>query len=366
MSKFKNFTQEEKDLMVKLYKKGMNFTEIGKEIGRARTSVGTFLKNMGYTPKSRNGSSHVFSIGEVVNESLLIVKHIKVKNGNYTCKGYVVKSLNYPDDKNDYEISEYNLKNGQGCGYTAGKRVCSESSLWSKTKYREYIIDIEEAKQISYNSAKEIMFRCPCGEEKKMKVYNFVNHKFRCSTCSKGISYPEQMLMSYLKVKNIEYEYQVKFDNSLRRIDFKIILDGNIYFLECNGLQHYQKISDGGTWINAYERTVKSDNIKKQYAKDNDIKIIWLDCRESSFKFIQHSIFKNEHLPNINNNEIDKMLKLMEDNSKYDIELIVKLYTIDKLSTVQIAKLIGVSHSTIGKILKNNGVKIRNHGKKTN
>lgn len=77
---------------------------------------------------------YLHEVGEVVNETLRIVEQIRVPNGKkYTQKGYVVQSLVYLTTK-PYKMTEYSLKNGQGCSYVSGQKICPENSLWSKKK----------------------------------------------------------------------------------------------------------------------------------------------------------------------------------------------------------------------------------------
>lgn len=308
------------------------------------------------------GKPYLYEVGEVVNETLRIVKQIRVKSGKQTARGYVVKSLAYPADKNDYEMSENSLKAGSGCAYLAGKRVCEESSLWSVESIRGNIINIEEAKKISRSNGKRILFKCntdKCDTTKKMAVRDLTRQGFSCPSCSKGTKYPERYTQAYLIAKKIPHETQVKYDDlGLRRYDFRIKLNGVTFLLEVHGNQHFLTEDKG---YHKVETIQESDNIKRQYAKDNGINYIELDCRESSFEFIRNSIAENNILPNIEDSEVDVMLEIMDLNSKYPIKDIKDAYLIGRKTTYQIAKIYNTTDVTIQNILRRQNVELRDH-----
>lgn len=303
-----------------------------------------------------------YEVGEVVNETLKIVKQIRIKRktSDRVDRGYVVKSLNYPADKNDYEITEGGLKRGSGCVYLHGHRVCEETSLYSIKHLRPYIIDIEKAKNTAKKSHQKMLFRCICGETKGMTVNKLTERGLTCRNCSKGLPHPEIMMLAYLQIKNIKYDYQVTYKElGLRSYDFRIKLNGVVFLLETHGEQHYYT-KDRTYW--KVEKIQESDNIKRNYAYDNNINYIELDCRESSFEFIRRQIENNEHLPSIKDSEIDNMLEVMELNSKYPIKEIIELYETNKLATHKIADKYNISRDAIVGVLKRNNITLRSSG----
>lgn len=357
----KPFTQSEINLMTTLYKKGKNYTEISRELNRDSSAIADRLKALGIAKpiKKRNNNYH-YKINDEVN-GLKIVEQIRIKQGKYTRKGYIVKSLAYPDDKNDYEMTEDSLKRGYGCAYTSGNRIIEETSLYSIKHLRPYFVDIKQAKTTARNSHKSILFRCRCGTEKKMTVSDLVKQGFTCPICSKGTSYPERYMSAYLTVKNIPHETQVIYEDlSDRRFDFRIKLNGVPFLLEVHGAQHFLTEDKG---YHKVETIQESDNIKRNYAKGNNINYIELDCSKSSFEFIRKMIELNEHLPNIEDSEIDAMLEIMEHNSKYPVKEIVDMYTVGRKTTYQIAEIVGKSYATINEILRKNNIELRSNAK---
>ena len=129
---------------------------------------------------------------------------------------------------------------GKGDAYVYGSKVCKENSLWSIKDIRKYLVDIDKAKTIRYGSNQKVSLMCDvCKTKRDMQASDIKNNGFSCPLCSKNISYPELFFHAYLKVKNIEYEYQVKFDDSRRKIDFYIpSID---VFVEVHGIVHYKE-----------------------------------------------------------------------------------------------------------------------------
>src|SRR5699024_8641599 len=155
----------------------------------------------------------------------------------------------------------------------------------------------------------------------------------------------------------IKYDYQVKFDDLQGFIfDYKITLNNEMYLIETHGEQHYLK---NHNW---YTKTHNADKTKKNYAKKNNINYIELDCRKSDFKFIVNQINNNKHLQNIKKEDEKAIIELIEISSKYDIQEIIKLYTIDKLTTYDIAKKYNLSSVSVGNILTRNNIKLRDGG----
>lgn len=310
------------------------------------------------------GKEYLYEIGQVVNETLQIVEQIRVKCGKYTQKGYLVKSLTFPDDKNDYEMRETNLKRGQGCAYLRGLRVCPKNSLWSVESVRDNIIDVEQAKNTSRMSSDRILFQCDdkdCDYVKEKTVYNLVENGFCCPICSINTSYPELHFTGYNGAKESGFIPQQRFDDFPNHI-FDFVNYERRIIVETHGLAHYEEVSSGSAWKDAHKRTVASDKRKRKYCKDNNWTLIELDCRKSSFEFIRNSIANEPLLEDIADDEVTSMLKIMENNKRYPVKKIIRLYTVEMLTTVEIGKQFGFNSSLINRILHNNNIKLRDGG----
>lgn len=345
--KTNKYTQEEIDIMSKMYLEGNTFKNIAECIGRPAPSVGHKLKSLGIA-KTKLSSEHKYQVGEEIN-GLKIVKQTRhhINNG----KAYEVQSISYPDAPT-YIISEAGLKNGKGCAYTSSLRVYEGNSLYSVKRIRKYLVDIEEAKKTAIGSQKKKVFKCPdCDKEKTMSVESLVKHGIMCPMCSKYTTYPELFFMSYAEVKGLDVIYQHKLDNSMRRFDFFDAVNHIAY--ECNGIGHYE---DSG-YIN-YETTNKSDLEKRKYCKDNNILLVEIDCRESSFDFIKGSINNCKYLPNIENVDEEKILELIESYRNYPTKKIITDY-LNGYTTSELGEKYNTSNTTICKLLRQNNVKIR-------
>lgn len=349
----RRWRNEEIVLLKKLIHEGKSTQEISSTLNRSESATKNKIYDLNISlNKCKNRNKHKYKKGEIVNGTLKIIEQTRVKNGDKMHRGYVVQSVVYPTAKN-YEVNEYHLKNGTGCAYVAGRKVCNENSLWSVEKLRENIIDIEEAKNIIAHSNKKVRFKCStvgCNNTKIMIPCNLLRRGYSCVLCDTKVSYPERMLASYFTVKNIKFETQIIFNNTQRKIDFYIpSLD---VYVETHGEQHYN-IND--SW---YKSSVESDRIKRKWAKDNNKKLIELDCRESNFEFIKNSINECDILPNILESDKEKIIDNIEASSKYDVQNIIEMYK-NGLSAYKISDKLNLSPSIIYNILKRNGVNRR-------
>lgn len=234
--------------------------------------------------------------------------------------------------------------------------------LWDVESVRGHIIDEQEAKQLTSGSCKKLLFKCStidCDNTKMMRVDNLVNRGFSCNLCSTGTSYPELFMLAYLTVKNIPHETQVSYEEiPTRSYDFRIKLNGITFLVETHGEQHF--LTEDRTYYTV-ETIQESDSIKRNYAKDNNINYIEIDCRESTFEFIQDNINKCKLLPTITDEDIPKLLEVIEQNKKYPVKEIVEMYLRARKSTVEIAEYFNYGHATINNILQRNNVSLRDY-----
>lgn len=295
--------------------------------------------------------NYIYNVGDIVNNSVTVVKLSKSKEGNI---GYIVQSLMYPDAP-EYFVAQYQFKVGYTDAYKEGRKVYEGNSLYKLKHLRRYLIDIEESKTIAPKTNKKIKVRCPeCNKEKKIIVRNLVNQGFNCSTCSIGMSYPEKLFTSYLEVKNIPFERQKVFDSlPHRRFDF--YLEDLNCVVEVNGEQH-TKVSNSSMWKNSYKNSINSDEEKKQFCKENNINIIFIDAYRSEFEYIIKNIPYNSYFTELNNKEENEVLELIEKKYRsYKLETIKKMRE-EGIKFDEIGKIYGVSGVTISNILRKNNV----------
>lgn len=335
MGSYNKMTDKELHKAIEMIESGYTYQEIANKLKRHKDTVRKKLNRLGYKKPKKWTNEEVET----------------------------AKSL-YESGMNFAQVGRELGKNGSSV-YIKLKALGIKSNnkmLYDIESVRGHIIDVDEAKQTTYQSNKKILFKCStdgCDNTKMMKVNNLVNRGYSCPNCSSNISYPELFFTAYLEVKNIPYETQVIFEDlSDRKYDFRIILNGVTFLCETHGGQHYLTKDKG--YYNV-ETVQESDKIKRQYAKNNNINYIELDCRESNFEFIRNSIENNKFLPSLEDKEIPNMLELMELNSKYPVKKIIKMYESGK-STVQLGKELGYDATTVGHILKRNNIKLRDGG----
>lgn len=292
-------------------------------------------------------NNYIFKIGDTVNETLKIVDYYYYKEENK--KGYIVQSLYYTDAPT-YSVREYSLINGTGCAYKTGKRIYEGNSLYSVEHTRKYLVDIEESKSISKsNKTRKVKVRCTeCGLEKLSTARVISNKGMYCPLCSKGISYPELFILSYLEVKGIKYIHQKGFkDLPRRKYDF-YLPDDNLV-IEVHGEQHYE---ENKIWD--FSETSKSDYVKERFCLDNNILYLALPAVESSFESLIN-IVNNSVLPSIEHNEKEDIITKMTHNSKYPVRKMIDLYQ-KGYSTRQIGERLNIKQATVMYTLKKHNI----------
>lgn len=345
------YTNEEIEIMKNMLDKGYSYTDIGKKVNRSRKSVRNKLVNIGYTqPKFTLNKEYVYEVGQIVNETLKIIK--QTKNDVDNMKSYVVQSLTYPEAPL-YTLKERSLMNGVRDSYLpSGGRVFEGNSLYSNIEARDYIVDVEYSKTVSAHSNVKMLFKCPyCKTSKKMTPNKFMMGGIRCQRCSSNSYYPELLFSSINDVKQLGFSTQQTFsDLPHRRFDFVNYNTRTI--VETHGIQHYK---DNG--FMDFDRIRQSDEEKRNYCKDKGWLLIELDCRKSDLDYIINNINDCLYLPAINDDEKENIIKYLEYNKRYDIESITQMYK-EGISTQEIGRKHNLHRSTISNILKRNGVKL--------
>lgn len=211
------------------------------------------------------------------------------------------------DKHGEYFTSYDHILGGRGCPCcnkpTLTKKLILDnvreidSSIENKLYRKEenYFIEIEK----SIGSIKTYLKRyCPKHGEYFTSYNNIINHNRGCPCCnsSKG----EKEIEIYLKNNNIKFisQYKIKNDTFQSRksnsvfIDFRIKLDGRIYFIEYNGKQHYQSIEYfGGN--DKFVAQQDRDSEVRTYCLTNNIELIEIPY---SIKFSEIKELLNKYL----------------------------------------------------------------------
>lgn len=125
------------------------------------------------------------------------------------------------------------------------------------------ILNIENAKYI-----------CGCGEEIVISTSQFKGGKCRCDKCTNKYSSLEMKVINFLIENNIEYITQYKFKDCRDKmpLPFDFYLPRYNICIETDGKQHYHIECFGKN--NNFEITKYHDNIKNNYCKNNNIRLI--------------------------------------------------------------------------------------------
>ena len=224
------------------------------------------------------------------------------------------------------------------------------------SEVRPDLIKFFEDKDLPYkrgiNSKEKTWFKCPeCGEREFTSIRTFCKRAHPCKNCrDKGLSLPNKMLRALFRqirwdFKESKLEWSPSWANLYRYDGYLKTSDGKNIAVEMNGRQHYDKVKN---WdIGGFER----DQEKIRLAKENNVKLIIIDCRESRFEYIKKNILESELSNYIDFDKID-WIKIMEASSKSVMKEIADYFN-SGMTTGQIRKETGFDYHTIRTALQN-------------
>jgi len=204
------------------------------------------------------------------------------------------------------KISERSLKKRK-CPYCSNQKVCKDNCLatthseitkeWSKKN------DIKPTEVVA-GSNKKVWWICLiCNYEWKASIKHRSRSKSNCPKCkfSKG----EKEIFKILEKLNIRYQCQYKFKKinkySFDFAIFKKYARKPYAVIEYHGKQHYEVVDFSGRNIKRAEKEFKQikkrDQLKKQFCKNNNIKLI--EIKYTDFNNIEQIL--NEAFNQISN-----------------------------------------------------------------
>lgn len=168
-----------------------------------------------------------------------------------------------------FKMSYQCFKRGQRCP------ICYKNSHTTIEDVKEYMNKegyiLLSTEYVNGNTHLDIM--CPKGHNYKATFHHFKSDNTRCPYCnfSKG----EDIIEEFLKNNNIVYKPQYKFDDCKykRCLPFDFYLPDFNSCIEFDGEQHYKPVEYFGG-EESFKNTVIRDNIKTEYCKNNNIKLI--------------------------------------------------------------------------------------------
>lgn len=180
-----------------------------------------------------------------------------------------------------------------------GKGMSSKTRVLSTKEKNEYLksigsetICIEEDE--TKNNKHRIKFQCSCGEifYRKWNIVRTVGSD-RCLKCSNKQSKGELILERILQKNQIEYEKEKRFDGCRNKqtLPFDFYLPQFNTVIEFDGQHHYKPIRS----IEHYKKTIRNDNIKNNFCKDNKINLIRIPYweRDNMDEIILNNLYGN-------------------------------------------------------------------------
>ncbi len=168
----------------------------------------------------------------------------EIKNGKHFIKFRIQNPYFYYNVRNYFKINNYNCD------------IVENSGEERKSKFK---------------------FICECGKEYIStldEVLNNTKPRIRCKACSNSISNGEKAIMDWLDKNKIEYIYQYKFNDcrNIKPLPFDFFLPKFNICIEFDGQYHFER--QAHTTEKQFEYQKMRDNIKTEYCKNNEIKLI--------------------------------------------------------------------------------------------
>ena len=302
-------------------------------------------------------ASFKFSKNEIIEQQNKRVKILdcfyKYQNGDLNKR---IKFYNYQCLTCSYvgEMSEYDIINAKyGCPCCASRIVVygiNDITTTAPWMVKYFIDGHDEAKLYNKTSNKKIYLKCPdCGKIKttKMTIGNLYYRKSINCDCGDGVSYPEKFMSNILTYSGVKFipQYSPKWIKP-KRYDFYLLKENVI--IEMDGHFHSKENTMNK---DTYEDVVKRDKLKDDLAKENNIKVIRIDCKIPNFENIRKNII-NSQLSNYINLENVDWMGCDEKSQRNTVKDVCEYYMETKDSTVNIAEKFNLSATTVVKYLK--------------
>lgn len=217
--------------------------------------------------------------------SFFTVAHKSGKKAYWTCSTC----------EQSYRTKIAHRSNGSGCPYcnkhSPKLTVGINDIATTHPQFVELLENPEVAYKYSIGTKKKISWKCPTCQSLlgEKTPYQIIKNKVFCVLCSHGASFPERVMLSYLKESGYDFTHNktIEWSNN-KRYDFFISELGLI--IETHGIQHYTD-----------ESQKKNDSYKRELALRNGVKHYFeIDARRSDVEFIASSI-KNSGLEDMLN-----------------------------------------------------------------
>lgn len=183
---------------------------------------------------------------------------------------------------------------------------CTHCNKYFKRTYPEVKNEVSEATNGEYqlvskeyknaNTKLEVQHNV-CGSIYGVTMHNFRRGR-RCPVCRTSIG--ETETKNALEDLGITYERQKKYADlkNISNLSYDFYLPKENVLIEYQGEQHYKPVKHfGGKEV--FEYQLKMDTIKKQYAEENGINILYIKYTLRTKEEIKEFLIKNLDLPDI-------------------------------------------------------------------
>lgn len=240
---------------------------------------------------------------------------------------------------------------GHGCPYCGNRQLLvGFNDMWTTNpELAKLLLNPEDGYKYMQSSGQYVDWKCcTCGEViKNKKISHIVQIGVNCPNCSDGISYPEKVMYHVLKKLNIEFEWQIMFKWSDRKLYDFYIPSLNI-IIETHGGQHYDENKRG----RSLKEEKWNDELKHKLALENGIeRYVVIDCRKSDIGFIKNNILNSELKDFFDLSNLD--WKVIDVNSQKSINIEILDLWNKGLLRKEIAEITKVSTNTVYRVLKN-------------
>lgn len=251
----------------------------------------------------------------------------------------------------EFLISPCNLLAGKGCAKCRDIRqserqrknidsVVNSITIVGKGEYEWFWGEY-------HNQKSKLYFRHKCGTIFAMSYLQFTHkdsrERIKCPVCRNTNSNGERIIYILLSKNqyNFERQYPIVVDGRRLYVDFIVRLKDISYAIEYDGEQHYVPVKHFGG-KSAYESLCLRDNLKDNWCRQNDYKLIRIPYTKSSSQEIYHELKK--YFPNLKYDEAWNFMSI----DKCEIAK----YAVTHKSNKATQERYGLSETTVTKIVK--------------
>lgn len=172
-----------------------------------------------------------------------------------------------------FEISPNRHLSGQGCSYCSGMKLNNDIFIEKSKLIHGNIFIYNKLNYI--NSSTKVTLTCKKHGNFEISPNNHLSKNQGCVKCVGKVSKGEIFIKEFVEKRNINYIHQHIFEDCKykKKLRFDFYLPEKNICIEYDGEQHYKPVVVFGG-LNGFEKTIIRDNIKDEYCKNNNIKMI--------------------------------------------------------------------------------------------